>query len=81
MSPPQASIDAAPARLRKGEYRQGARLFAEKAALGPDLWDRLLAAARETFVRNAPIWLDEQCDPARATLDLNVLARCTAPVR
>jgi pimeloyl-ACP methyl ester carboxylesterase len=80
LRPTQASIDAALSHLRAGEHEQGARLFVEEVALGPGVWDQLPAEVRGTFVRNAPTWLDEQSDPEWATLDLDALSRCTAPV-
>ncbi|MFC7258595.1 alpha/beta fold hydrolase [Streptomyces lutosisoli] len=80
LAPAKASIDAALDHLRNGEYEQGARQFVEEVALGPGMWDRLPAQARETFVHNAPTWLDEQSDPDWDQLDVAALARCTAPV-
>ncbi|MEW2114197.1 alpha/beta hydrolase [Streptomyces sp. NPDC005474] len=76
----EVSIEAALDHIRKGENRQGAQLFVEEVALGPGMWDQLPTAVRETFVRNAPTWLDEQSDPDWAKIDLDALARCTAPV-
>ncbi|MFE1980316.1 alpha/beta fold hydrolase [Streptomyces mirabilis] len=80
LRPTQASMDAVLAHLRKGEHRQGARQFVEEVAMGPGTWDRLPAAVRETFVHNAPTWLDEQSDPDWAKIDTDALARCAAPV-
>ncbi|MGW1500219.1 alpha/beta fold hydrolase [Streptomyces mirabilis] len=80
LRPTRASMDAVLAHLGKGEYRQGARQFVEEVAMGPGTWDRLPAAVRETFVRNAPTWSDEQSDPDRAKIDTDALARCAAPV-
>ncbi|WP_373306437.1 alpha/beta fold hydrolase [Streptomyces mirabilis] len=80
LRPTRASMDAVLAHLGKGEYRQGARQFVEEVAMGPGTWDRLPAAVRETFVHNAPTWLDEQSDPDWAKIDTDALARCAAPV-
>ncbi|WP_330297689.1 alpha/beta fold hydrolase [Streptomyces sp. NBC_00503] len=75
-----ASIEAVLGLLRKGEYEQGARLFVEEVAMGPGTWDRLPQRARDTFVHNAPTFLDEQSDPDWATVDLEGLSRCEVPV-
>ncbi|GAA5037514.1 alpha/beta fold hydrolase [Streptomyces siamensis] len=80
LRPTQATIDATLDHLRNGEYEQAAWLFVEEVALGPGMWDRLPAEVRETFVHNAPTWLDEQSDPGWATLDLDGLARCSVPL-
>lgn len=80
LRPTRASMDVVLAHLGKGEYRQGARQFVEDVAVGPGTWDRLPAAVRETFVHNAPTWLDEQSDPDWAKIDTDALARRAAPV-
>lgn len=80
LRPTGASIAAALALLRQGENQQAARLFVDEVALGPGMWDQLPGPVRDTFVRNAPTWLDEQSDPGWATLDVDALSRCTAPV-
>ncbi|MFB8774865.1 alpha/beta fold hydrolase [Streptomyces broussonetiae] len=68
------------AHLRAGETQAGARLFVEEVALGPGAWEQLPEQMRETFLRNAPTFLDEQQDPRWATLDLTALSRFTEPV-
>ncbi|MFJ8019179.1 alpha/beta fold hydrolase [Streptomyces sp. NPDC096311] len=80
LRPTRASMDAVLAHLGKGEDRQGARQFVEEVAMGPGTWDRLPAAVRETFLHNAPTWLDEQPDPGWAEIDTDALARFAAPV-
>ncbi|MGW0732398.1 alpha/beta fold hydrolase [Streptomyces sp. NPDC002851] len=67
------------AHLRAGETRAGARLFVEEVALGPGTWEQLPEQTRETFLRNAPTFLDEQKDPSWAMLDLTALSRFTEP--
>ncbi|WP_459651302.1 alpha/beta fold hydrolase [Kitasatospora sp. Ki12] len=66
--------------LREGEDAAGARLFVERIALGPGSWETLPAPMRDTFVRHARTWLDEQEDPAWDRLDVDGLRACTAPV-
>jgi hypothetical protein len=46
-----------------------ARTFAEAVALGPGGWDRLPADVQDTFVANAPTWLDETRDPEALAID------------
>lgn len=52
----------------------------ETVALGPGMWDRLGATERETFVLNAPTWLDESRDPAGLWLDPAALAASDVPL-
>ncbi|MER5729895.1 alpha/beta hydrolase [Streptomyces sp. NPDC002138] len=80
MGPAKASIEAALGLLRKGEHEEGARLFVEEVAMGPGTWDRLPAQVRDTFIHNAPTWLDEQSDPDWAGIDLDALAHLDVPV-
>ncbi|MER5204863.1 alpha/beta hydrolase [Streptomyces sp. NPDC002825] len=75
------SFDAVLDHLRKGEDEQGAHAFVEEVALGPGMWDKLPPAMRETFVRHAQTWLDEQNDPTWPELDLEGLSACTVPVQ
>ncbi|MFE9389927.1 alpha/beta fold hydrolase [Streptomyces sp. NPDC006784] len=67
------------AHLRAGETQAGARLFVEEVALGPGAWEQLPEQVRETFLRNAPTFLDEQKDPGWAALDLTALSQFTGP--
>ncbi len=45
--------------LRAGRMEQGAELFVESVALGPGMWPQLPRDMQETFIRNAPTFLDE----------------------
>jgi pimeloyl-ACP methyl ester carboxylesterase len=49
--------------LRSGDLETGAREFVENVALGPGMWDQLPPEMRQTFVLNAPTWLDEMNEP------------------
>ena len=72
-------IESVIAHLRAGETLAGAREFVEDVALGPGMWERLPDPVRETFLRNAPTFADEQSDPNWAGLDLDRLAGYTGP--
>jgi pimeloyl-ACP methyl ester carboxylesterase len=49
--------------LEAHDFPAGARQFVETIAFGPGAWDQLPPEVRETFIRNAPTWLDEMRDP------------------
>ena len=70
----QQRIEAVVARLQEGETERGAQLFVETVALGPGMWERLSPVQRQTFVFNAPTFLDEMSEPGWSTLDLARLA-------
>jgi pimeloyl-ACP methyl ester carboxylesterase len=57
----------------------GARRFTETIAFGPGAWAQLPDELRQTFIFNAPTFLDEQRDPEWLTLDLPGLARFSRP--
>lgn len=65
--------------LVAGEMEAGTRQFVETIAIGPGGWERLSREMRETFVFNAPTWLDETRDPEALTLDL-VRLRSFGPI-
>ncbi|MGQ4388982.1 alpha/beta fold hydrolase [Streptomyces sp. SAS_270] len=72
-------IDSVLDRLRAGESLAGAREFVEEVAFGPGAWEQVPDQVRETFVRNAPTFLDEQADPGWPVLDLAGLSGYTGP--
>jgi pimeloyl-ACP methyl ester carboxylesterase len=72
LAPVQALLEA-------GEYPAAAERFVNTVAFGPGEWTRLPAPVRQTFVRNAPTFLDELCDPDAFALDLDALARYGKP--
>ncbi|MFI5763174.1 alpha/beta fold hydrolase [Streptomyces sp. NPDC051563] len=74
------ATDAVLDHLRKNEDEPGARLFVEEIALGCGMWDQMPDGMRQTFVRHAQTWLDEQQDPCWAELDLGGLAARTTPL-
>ena len=65
--------------LTAGDARGGARLFVETIAFGPAAWPELPEHVRETFVFNAPTWLDEIHDSEALEIDLNGLRGFAAP--
>ncbi|MFF4501112.1 alpha/beta fold hydrolase [Streptomyces sp. NPDC001401] len=72
-------IESVLAHLRAGETLEGAREFVEEVALGPGMWEQLPDVVQETFLRNAPTFVDEQTDPNWAFLDLDRLSGYTGP--
>jgi pimeloyl-ACP methyl ester carboxylesterase len=70
---------AVAAMLRAGDAAGGARAFVDTIAFGPGAWEMLPAPIQQTFIANAPTFLDEMEDPAGMTLDLAALARVPAP--
>jgi pimeloyl-ACP methyl ester carboxylesterase len=66
--------------LKSGDMQAGARQFVENVALGPGMWDKLPPAIRETFVFNAPTWMDEMNEPETVmSVDLHRLAAFNRP--
>jgi pimeloyl-ACP methyl ester carboxylesterase len=66
-------------RLEAGDMVGGAQRFVDDVAFGPGAWDQLPPQAQETFVANAPTWLDEMNDPDFLTLDLTTLETFDRP--
>jgi pimeloyl-ACP methyl ester carboxylesterase len=66
--------------LRAGDMEAGARLFVETIAFGPGMWEQLPADIRQTFIFNAPTFLDESNEPESAmSVDLDRLGALTQP--
>ena len=72
-------IQAVVERLQAGDHRGAAQRFVDTVAFGPGAWDSLPEPMRETFVRNAPTFLDELSDPEGLTIDLTSLRRFDKP--
>jgi pimeloyl-ACP methyl ester carboxylesterase len=51
----------------------------ETIAFGPGAWAELPQHVKETFVSNAPTFLDEALDPEVSTIDVARLQRFAAP--
>lgn len=65
--------------LRGGHFRNAARTFVDTVAFGPGAWDKFPPARQQTFVNNAPTFLDELQDPNIAIVDLEALGRFDRP--
>jgi len=65
--------------LMAGDWTGGARQFVETIAFGPGAWPELPDEVRNTFVFNAPTWLDEAHDTEALEIDLGGLRGFTAP--
>ena len=63
-------IGAVVERIASGDDAGAARQFVETVALGPGSWDRLSPDLKETFITNAPTFLDEAHDPEQLAFDL-----------
>jgi pimeloyl-ACP methyl ester carboxylesterase len=67
--------------LKAGDTEAGARQFVETLALGPGMWEKLPPSQRQTFIFNAPTWVDEMNEPqSMMTVDLTRLAAFNRPV-
>ncbi len=75
----QERVDVVIELLEKGETESGARRFVETIAFGPGAWEQLPDELRQTFIFNAPTFLDEQRDPEWLLLDPQPLANFSAP--
>lgn len=65
--------------LEAGDMAAGARLFVETIAFGPGAWAQLPQPVRDTFIFNAPTWLDELHEPESLGLDLDRLSGFSRP--
>lgn len=58
------------ARIGSGDRSGAAEEFVETVALGPGSWAQLPPDLKQTFIENAPTFLDEACDPESLAFDL-----------
>lgn len=75
----QRRIGAVVELLAAGQDAAGAELFVETIAFGPGYWTQITEEMRQTFIRNAPTFLDETRDPEFNILDLQAIARFDRP--
>jgi pimeloyl-ACP methyl ester carboxylesterase len=75
----QDRISAVVSLLTAGDMAGGARQFVETIAFGPGAWQELPEEVRNTFVFNAPTWLDEVREPDVLEIDLPRLRGFSAP--
>jgi len=66
-------------RIASGDYAGAAEQFVETVALGPGSWAQLPPQLRQTFIENAPTFLDEFNDPERNEFDLDELKEFSQP--
>jgi pimeloyl-ACP methyl ester carboxylesterase len=59
--------------IATNEYEQAAKLFVETIALGPGAWQGLPDPVKQTFIFNAPTFLDEINDPTNLEFDTSGL--------
>jgi pimeloyl-ACP methyl ester carboxylesterase len=67
-------------RIASGDHAGAAELFVETVALGPGSWAQLPLDFQETFVQNAPTFLDEANDPDQLGFDLEWISAFPRPV-
>jgi pimeloyl-ACP methyl ester carboxylesterase len=63
-------IGAVVERIASGDHAGAAEQFVETVALGPGTWAQLPPDLQQTFITNAPTFLDEARDPEQLTFDL-----------
>jgi pimeloyl-ACP methyl ester carboxylesterase len=62
-----------------GENEEAAKRFVETIAFSPGAWPQLPPKAQETFIYNAPTFLDETKDPDSLQLNIGRLSQFTKP--
>jgi pimeloyl-ACP methyl ester carboxylesterase len=67
-------------RISAGDHAGAAERFVDGVALGPGSWAGMPDGMRQTFVENAPTFLDEGNDPDAGTIDQAALAQYPGPV-
>jgi pimeloyl-ACP methyl ester carboxylesterase len=72
-------IEAVTALIENEELEQAAKLFVENVAFGPGAWQQLPPQVQETFVYNAPTFLDETKDSENLYIDTNKLSHFSKP--
>ena len=66
-------------KLAAGDDAGGAKLFVETVGMGAGWWDKLPPGLRQTFVENAPTYLDECRDPEQQSIDLEQVRKISTP--
>lgn len=66
-------------RIAAGDHAGAAEQFVETVALGPGTWAHLPAPFKQTFIENAPTFLDEANDPEQLAFDLDWLRGFSQP--
>jgi len=73
-------IGAVVDRITAGDHAAAAEEFVETVAFGPGTWKQLPPDLRETFIENAPTFLDEATDPEQFAFDLEWISAFPRPV-
>jgi pimeloyl-ACP methyl ester carboxylesterase len=63
-------VRAVAERITAGDHPGAAEQFVETVALGPGSWSQLTPDLQQTFIENAPTFLDETRDPEQLTFDV-----------
>jgi pimeloyl-ACP methyl ester carboxylesterase len=63
-------IEAVVERIAAGDEAGAAEQFVDTVALGPGMWAQLPIELHQTFIQNAPTFLDEANDPEQLGFDL-----------
>lgn len=75
----ESRVGAVAERIASGDHAGAAEQFVETVALGPNTWAQLPHESRQTFIENAPTFLDESMDPEQLAFDLAWISGFTAP--
>jgi pimeloyl-ACP methyl ester carboxylesterase len=73
-------IEAVTALIKNEEAEEAAKLFVETIAFGPGSWQNLPLQVQQTFIHNAPTFLDETNDPENLYIDTNKLSHFNKPM-
>jgi pimeloyl-ACP methyl ester carboxylesterase len=73
-------IGAIVERIAAGDHAGAAEQFVETVALGPGSWARMPPELQQTFIENAPTFLDEASDPEQIAFDLAWIRGFSRPV-
>jgi pimeloyl-ACP methyl ester carboxylesterase len=72
-------VGAVVERILSGDHAGAAEQFVDTVALGPGAWVQMPPEIRQTFVENAPTFLDEASDPEALGFDLEWVRGFTRP--
>jgi pimeloyl-ACP methyl ester carboxylesterase len=72
-------IGAVVERIGSGDYSGAAEQFVETVALGPGTWAQLPSHLQQTYIENAPTFLDEANDPELLAFDLGWIQAFSRP--
>jgi pimeloyl-ACP methyl ester carboxylesterase len=75
----QQKIGAVVERIASGDHAGAAEQFVETVALGPGTWAQMPPEVRQTFIENAPTFLDEARDAEQLDFDLDWLRAFSPP--